>query len=79
MDETQKQIHSELTVWQKQMLQRPSIFNRLSKSVQGSGPACRQTGSEFRVLNYKICGVDYNLVKRSPLILSESFDNANPK
>ncbi len=34
MDETQKQIRSELKVWQKQMLQRPSIFNRLSKSVQ---------------------------------------------
>ena len=34
MDETQKQILSELSVWQKQMLQRPSIFNRLSKGVQ---------------------------------------------
>jgi hypothetical protein len=34
MDETQKQIRSELSVWQKQMLQKPTIFNRLSKSVQ---------------------------------------------
>jgi hypothetical protein len=34
MDDYQKQIHSELTVWQKQMLQRPSFFNGLSKKVQ---------------------------------------------
>jgi hypothetical protein len=34
MDETQKQIRLELSVWQRQMLQRPSIINRLSKSVQ---------------------------------------------
>jgi len=34
MDDYQKQIRSELTVWQKQMLQRPSFVNRLSKAVQ---------------------------------------------
>jgi hypothetical protein len=34
MDYYQKQILSELTVWQKQMLQRPSLVNRLSKAVQ---------------------------------------------
>lgn len=34
MDDYQKQIRSELTVWQKQMLQRPSLVNRLSKAVQ---------------------------------------------
>ena len=34
MDDYQKQILSELTVWQKQMLQRPSLVNRLSKAVQ---------------------------------------------
>jgi len=49
MDEYQQQIQSELTAWQRQILQKPTIFNRLSKKVQGSGPACRQTGSEFRV------------------------------
>lgn len=34
MDDYQKQIRSELLVWQKQMLQRPSLINRLSKEVQ---------------------------------------------
>lgn len=34
MDDYQKQIRSELAVWQKQMLQRPSFFNRLSKNMQ---------------------------------------------
>ncbi len=34
MDDYQKQIRSELSVWQKQMLQRPSLVNRLSKAVQ---------------------------------------------
>ena len=34
MDDYQKQIRSELTVWQKQMLQRPTLVNRLSKAVQ---------------------------------------------
>jgi hypothetical protein len=34
MDDYQKQIQSELSVWQKQMLQRPSFFNGLSKKVQ---------------------------------------------
>ena len=34
MDDYQKQIRSELAVWQKQMLQRPSFFNRLSKDMQ---------------------------------------------
>ena len=34
MDDYQKYILSELTVWQKQMLRRPSVINRLSKSVQ---------------------------------------------
>lgn len=34
MDDYQKQILSELTVWQKQMLQQPSVFSWLSKSVQ---------------------------------------------
>ena len=34
MDDYQKQIRSELTVWQKQMLQRPTFVNRLSKAVQ---------------------------------------------
>ncbi len=34
MDDYQKQIRSELSVWQKQMLQRPTLFNRLSKDVQ---------------------------------------------
>lgn len=34
MNDNQQQIRSELTVWQKQMLQKPSFFNRLSKSVQ---------------------------------------------
>jgi hypothetical protein len=34
MDDYQKQIRSELTGWQKQMLQRPSLVNRLSKAVQ---------------------------------------------
>ena len=34
MDDYQKQIRSELSVWQKQMLQRPSFFNGLSKKVQ---------------------------------------------
>ena len=34
MDDYQKQIRSELSVWQKQMLQRPSLINRLSKAVQ---------------------------------------------
>jgi hypothetical protein len=49
MDEYQQQILSELTAWQKQMLQKPSFFNQMSKTVQGSGPDCRQTGSEFRI------------------------------
>lgn len=34
MDNYQKQIRSELAVWQKQMLQQPSFFNRLSKNMQ---------------------------------------------
>lgn len=34
MDDYQKQIRSELAVWQKKMLQRPSFFNRLSKDMQ---------------------------------------------
>lgn len=34
MDDYQKQIRSELAVWQKQMLQRPTLINRLSKEVQ---------------------------------------------
>jgi hypothetical protein len=39
--------------------------------VQGL-PVGRQVQS-FGFKNYKICGVDYNLVKRSPLILSKSL------
>jgi len=34
MDNYQKQIRSELLDWQKQMLQQPSLVNRLSKAVQ---------------------------------------------
>lgn len=34
MDDYQKQIRSELSAWQKQMLQRPSLINRISKEVQ---------------------------------------------
>ena len=34
MDDYQKQIRSELSAWQKQMLQRPSLVNWLSKTVQ---------------------------------------------
>jgi len=34
MNDYQKQIGAELSVWQKQMLQRPSFFNGLSKKVQ---------------------------------------------
>ncbi len=34
MNDYQKKIGSELTVWQRQMLQRPSLFNKLSKKVQ---------------------------------------------
>ncbi len=34
MDDYQKQIRSELSVWQKQMLQRPTLVNWLSKKVQ---------------------------------------------
>ena len=34
MDVYQKQIRSELSDWQKQMLQRPSLFNGLSKKIQ---------------------------------------------
>jgi len=34
MDDYQKQIRSELLVWQKQMLQQPSLVNWLSKKVQ---------------------------------------------
>lgn len=34
MDEYQNQIRSELSVWQKQMLQQPSLVNWLSKKVQ---------------------------------------------
>lgn len=34
MDYYQKQILSELSIWQKQMLRRPSLFNWLSKEVQ---------------------------------------------
>jgi hypothetical protein len=34
MDETQKQIRSELTAWQRQMLHRPTLINKLSKKVQ---------------------------------------------
>lgn len=34
MDNYQKQIRSELSDWQKQMLQQPTLVNRLSKAVQ---------------------------------------------
>ena len=34
MDDYEKQIRSELSVWQKQMLKRPSLLNRISKDVQ---------------------------------------------
>ncbi len=34
MNDYQKQIGAELSVWQKQMLQRPSLVNRLSKALQ---------------------------------------------
>jgi len=34
MDDYQNQIQLELSVWQKQMLQRPSFFNGLSRRVQ---------------------------------------------
>ncbi|MFY9151162.1 MAG: EcsC family protein [Prolixibacteraceae bacterium] len=34
MDDYQKQIRSELVDWQRQMLQRPSLINWLSKEVQ---------------------------------------------
>lgn len=34
MDDYQKQMRSELSVWQKQMLQQPSLVNWLSKKVQ---------------------------------------------
>lgn len=34
MDFYQQQIRSELTVWQKQMLRRPTVMNWLSKEVQ---------------------------------------------
>jgi hypothetical protein len=34
MDDYQEQIHTELSAWQKQMLQRPTIMNRLSIGVQ---------------------------------------------
>ena len=34
MDDYQKYILLELSAWQKQMLRRPSVINRLSKSVQ---------------------------------------------
>ena len=34
MDDYQRQVQLELTVWQKQMLQRPSLFSKLSKSLQ---------------------------------------------
>lgn len=34
MDEYQQEILSELKAWQRQMLQKPSLFNQLSKTVQ---------------------------------------------
>lgn len=34
MDEYQQEILSELEAWQRQMLQKPSLFNQLSKTVQ---------------------------------------------
>lgn len=34
MDQYDKNISSELVIWQKQMLRNPSLFNRLSKEVQ---------------------------------------------
>ncbi len=34
MDQYQQQVFSELSVWQKQMVRRPSFFNRLSKKIQ---------------------------------------------
>ena len=34
MDQYQQKIHSELVVWQKEMLHRPTLFNWLSKEVQ---------------------------------------------
>ena len=34
MDKMQKHILSELSVWQKQMLRKPSLINKLSKKIQ---------------------------------------------
>ena len=34
MNDYQKQIFPELSAWQKQMLRRPTLINRLSKSIQ---------------------------------------------
>lgn len=34
MDQYERQALSELSIWQKQMLRRPSLLNRLSKKVQ---------------------------------------------
>ena len=34
MDQYQQQVFSELSVWQKQMLRKPSLLNKLSKKVQ---------------------------------------------
>ena len=34
MDAYRQQIHTELAAWQRQMLRRPTFFNRLSKGVQ---------------------------------------------
>jgi len=34
MDQYNKDIYTELTIWQKQMLRNPSLLNRLSKKVQ---------------------------------------------
>ena len=34
MDQYHQQVFSELSVWQKQMLRKPSLLNRLSKKIQ---------------------------------------------
>src|ERR1700730_1068809 len=34
MDHYQQQVFSELSVWQKQMLRKPSLLNKLSKKIQ---------------------------------------------
>lgn len=34
MEKYEKEIHAELTKWQKQMMRRPSFFNKVSKNLQ---------------------------------------------